>query len=60
MKEALRLVVPLDVERRDGKKLAPQTPEDVLLKVLIAVSQDGLGEGQALRRRIGGVDAPPV
>lgn len=58
VKEALRMIVPLHVDRRDRKELALQTTEDVLLDVLVSVGQDCLAEGKALLRRIGGIDAP--
>lgn len=58
VKKTLRMIVSPHVDRRDRKKLALQTTEDVLLDVLVSVGQDSLAEGKALLGRIGGIDAP--
>ncbi|MBK8986927.1 MAG: hypothetical protein IPM39_12765 [Chloroflexi bacterium] len=44
MKQAPRMVIPLDIDRGDGEHLAFETAENVLLDILVAVSQDGLGQ----------------
>ncbi len=58
MKQALRMIVALDVHWGNGQDLTLQPAEDVLFEILIPVRQHRLGQAQPFARRIRGIDAP--
>ena len=58
MDESPGMVLALDVERGDGKKLAVQTAEDILGPDLTPVGEHGLSEREFGLRCVAGIDAP--
>jgi len=58
VKETLSVVIPLHVNGRDREEFSLQTTEDILLDILVSISQDALRKGEPFCWRVGGVNAP--
>ena len=58
MDESPGMVLPLNVEGCDGKKLTVQATEDIFGPNLTPVGEQGLGEREFGLRCIGGIDTP--
>ena len=58
MKQTLGVIIPLHINGGDRQEFALQPTEDILLDILVAISQDGLRQRKFLGRGVGGVNAP--